>query len=48
MAEKKMKEIGKSFFKRMHEQQKGEMKKKHKRSVVRKAMIANVLTKKDG
>ena len=48
MKQKKMKEIGKSFFKRMHESQKQEMKRKHKRSVVRKAMIANVLVKKSG
>ena len=43
-----VKELGAGFFKRMHNADRKEMKKKHKRSVVRKSMIANALIKKNG
>tara|TARA_R100000773_G_C4168121_1_gene82986 strand:+ start:150 stop:302 length:153 start_codon:yes stop_codon:yes gene_type:complete len=45
---KKIKNVGSGFFRAMHDFNKEEMKKKHKKSVVRKSMIASVLKKKNG
>ena len=43
-----VKELGAGFFKRLHNADRKELKKKHTRSVVRKSMIANELIKKNG